>query len=221
MAKLYLLRHLKSQWNKDNRFAGWVDNPLSEEGRIKAGIISEVLANERIDAVYTSPLVRNIETVIRVFENFNDKYTLFKHLDGGRMQKWGNFTDLNENNVPTYVSENLNERYYGKLQGLNKDQVIEKYGQDLVRKWRRGYKDRPPGGESLHDTYNRAVPFFRKYIIKSLLQDKNILVVASHNSLRAIVKYLENIKDEDIINLELPFGALITYDFKDNKFTRN
>ena len=221
MAKLFLLRHLKSQWNLDKEFAGWVDNPLSDEGILAAKPIAEKLVNEKIEVVYTSPLIRNEETVLRIFENFPDKYPLFLHLDGGRMQKWGNFTDMNENDVPAYVSENLNERYYGKLQGLNKDEVTKQYGEELVHKWRRGYNERPPGGESLKDVYKRAVPFFKEYVIKDLVNGKNVLVVASHNSLRAIVKHIENIKDEDIINLELPFGALITYDFNDNKFIKN
>jgi len=221
MSKLYLLRHLKSQWNLDKEFAGWVDNPLSKEGILRAKEVAEILAKEKIDVVYTSPLIRNMETVTRVFENFENKYPLFVHLDGGRMQRWGNFTDINDNDVPTYVSESLNERYYGKLQGLNKEEITQKYGEELVRRWRRGFNDRPPGGESLKDVCNRVMPFFKKYVMNDLLAGKNVLLVASHNSLRAIVKYIENIKDEDIINLELPFGALVTYDFKDNKFNKD
>jgi len=219
MSKLFLLRHLKSQWNKDNRFAGWADNPLSDEGRLQAKGIAERLMNEKIDVLYTSPLIRNQETVLRVFEGFTDKYPLFLHLDGGKMQKWGNF-EGNGNHVPAYVSENLNERYYGKIQGLNKHEIAIKYGDDLVHSWRRDYKVAPPGGESMEATYKRAVPFFKKYIQKDLKSGKNVLVVASHNSLRAIVKYIENISDEDVSKLELPFGSLMQYEFNGKNFKK-
>ncbi|MSU54819.1 MAG: phosphoglycerate mutase [Candidatus Staskawiczbacteria bacterium] len=216
MAKLFLLRHLKSQWNLDKEFAGWVDNPLSNEGILVAKEMAEKLKNEKIDVGYTSPLIRNMETVLRVFEYNPEKYPLFIHLDGGKMQMWGKFTDLNTDDMPVYVSEKLNERYYGKLQGLNKEEITKKYGEEKVHLWRRGYTERPPGGESLKDVYKRAIPFFKKYIIKELSEDKNVLVVASHNSLRAIVKFIENISDNDIADLELPFGSLIQYEFNGN-----
>ena len=136
------------------------------------------------------------------------------------MKKWGNFTDISPNDVPTYVSENLNERYYGKLQGLNKAETIEKYGEEKVRLWRRSYDVAPPGGESIKDVYKRTVPFFKKYVEKDLKNDKNVLLVASHNSLRAIVKYIEDISDEDVVNLEIPFGALAEYEFSLNKYAK-
>jgi 2,3-bisphosphoglycerate-dependent phosphoglycerate mutase len=136
------------------------------------------------------------------------------------MQKWGNFTDISDNDVPTYVSENLNERYYGKLQGLNKQETIEKYGEKQVHLWRRSYTIAPPGGESEKDVYKRAVPFFKKYIEKDLKNGKNVLVVASHNSLRVVIKYLENISDDKIVDLELPFGAMIKYEFDGKNYTK-
>lgn len=216
MAKLFLLRHLKSQWNKDKEFAGWADNPLSKEGILAAPEIARKLVNEKIDVVYTSELIRNKETVVRLFEHFPDRYPLFMHLNGGKMQQWGKFTDMSNQDVPVYVSEKLNERYYGALQGLIHEDVIKKYGEERVHLWRRDYKIRPPKGESLKDVYNRAVPFFKKYILKELSQNKNVLVVASHNSLRAIVKFVEHIPDKDIANLELPFGSLIQYEFNGN-----
>jgi len=226
MAKLFLLRHLKSRWNEDNRFAGWVDNPLSKEGILAAKEIAETIEKtcaeqgRSIDAVYTSPLIRNMETVTRIFEHFQDAYPLFIHVDGGKMQRWGNFTDLNQHDIPSYVCENLNERYYGKLQGLNKEQTIKQYGEELAHAWRRGYKDRPPGGESLQDVYHRAIPFFKKYVQKDLVAGKTVLLVASHNSLRALVKYIENISDAEIASVELPFGALVRYEFANGVFKK-
>lgn len=212
MAKLFLLRHLKSQWNKDNRFAGWVDNPLSKEGILAAKEVAASLIDKNIDAVYASSLIRNLETVLRIFENVAEEYPLFFHLDGGRMQKWGKFEGCGTY-IPVYISESLNERYYGNMQGWNKNEVIQEYGNEQVHLWRREFNEKPPGGESLKDVYKRAVPFFKKYIAEDLSQGRDILVVASHNSLRALVKYLENISDEDIAEVELPFGALRAYEY--------
>jgi len=213
MPKLILLRHLQSQWNTDNRFAGWVDNPLSKKGILQVKEVSDKLANIDIGVAYTSPLIRNQETVLRVFENIPDKYPLFLHLDGGKMQEWGNFTEIGKNDVLVYVSEALNERYYGELQGLDKKETIKKYGEEQVHLWRRGYNDTPPGGESLKDVCDRAVSFYKKNVEENLRQGKNVLLVSSHNSLRALVKYIEEISDEDIGSVELPFGALLEYEF--------
>jgi len=221
MATLYLLRHLKSQWNKDNRFAGWVDNPLSDEGRSQAKEIANQLVNQQVDVVYSNALIRCTETILRVYENIPGKYPLFIHTDGGGMQEWGNFEGLGQGDVPVYVSEKLNERYYGKIQGLNKDEIKKNFGEEMVQAWRRGYNDAPPGGESMKDTYDRAVPFFEKHIVKELKYGKNVLIVASHNSLRAIVKYIENIEDAAVANLELPFGSFSSYGFDNGKFVKN
>lgn len=220
VAKLFLLRHLKSQWNKDNRFAGWADNPLSDEGKLQAREISNKLAVEKIDIIYTSSLIRNMETILRIFDNITGKYPLFSHLDGGKMQLWGNFERSGSGDVPVCVSEKLNERYYGKLQGLNKEETVNQYGEEKVRLWRRAFNAAPPEGESLKDVYKRTVPFFKKYAEKNLRDGKNVLIVASHNSLRALVKYIEKISDEKIADVELPFGALVIYGFDEKNFSK-
>ena len=219
MAKLFLLRHLKSQWNQDNRFAGWTDGPLAKDSFKLAQGLAEEIFKDNIDIVYTSPLFRNQDTVARIFECLPEKYPFFIHLYGGKMQKWGNYTDISNNDVLTYVSENLNERYYGKIQGLNKEETIKKYGEETVHQWRRGWAVAPSGGESEKDVYKRAVPFYKKFIEKDLKGGKNVLVVASHNSLRAIVKYVEKISDEKIIDLELPFGSLTKYEFDGKNYS--
>ncbi|MDP2910603.1 MAG: histidine phosphatase family protein [bacterium] len=211
MAKLFLLRHLKSQWNGENRFTGWMDVPLDEKEIYKAEELADKIFKFQIDKIYTSSLFRNQDTVARIFEYGNIKYPVFVHLDGGKMQKWANFIDISENDVTVFVTEKLNERYYGKIQGESKDEAIRKYGAEKVRLWRRSYNVAPPGGESLKDVYKRAVPFYKKYAEKDLLRGKNVLIVASHNSLRALVKYLEKISDQDIINLEIDYGALLEY----------
>ena len=201
MAKLILLRHFKSQWNLENRFTGWVDVPL-----MKADFEIPTL---NFDVVYTSPLIRNLHTVLKVFEK-KEKYPIFRHFKG-KMKDWTYFKELNRNYIPVFVSEALNERYYGRLQGLNKKETMKKYGKEKVRLWRRSYKVTPPGGESLADVVKRTTPFYKKYIEKDLKGGKNVLVVASHNSIRAIIKYIEKIPDRDIINTEVPFGGLLQY----------
>jgi 2,3-bisphosphoglycerate-dependent phosphoglycerate mutase len=221
MAKLILLRHLKSQWNLENRFTGWVDVPL-----MKANFEIPTLD---FDVVYTSPLIRNLHTVLKVFEK-KEKYPIFRHFET-KMKSWAHFADisshlssrpaslgstfegLNRDYIPVFVSEALNERYYGKLQGLNKEETMRKYGKEKVHLWRRSYNAAPPGGESLADVVKRTTPFYKKYIEKDLKEGKKVLIVASHNSARAIIKYVEKISDEDIINIEMPFGGLLQYEF--------
>jgi len=207
MSRLILLRHFKSQWNLENRFTGWVDVPLSKKGILETREILEKLG--QFDIIYSSPLIRNKETVLKILENY-EKYPIFIHLDKGKMRDWAKF-EGEGNYIPVYISENLNERFYGRLQGLNKDELKKRYGEEKVKLWRRSYNIAPPGGESLKEVVKRVVPFYKKYIEKELKKGKNVLVVASHNSLRALVKYLEKISDNDIINLEIPYGGIIEY----------
>ena len=214
MATLFLLRHLKSQWNLENRFSGWVDVPLMKNVTKKAEELAKKIFQFKIDAIYSSPLFRNQQCVALILGYVNKKYPIFIHLDKGKMKKWGNFRATNkENYIPVFISENLNERYYGKLQGLNKKKIIQKYGAEKVHLWRRGFRFSPPGGENLEKVLERTVPFYRKYIEKDLKQGKNVLVVASHNSLRALIKYIEKISDKDISDIEVPFAGLLRYDF--------
>src|SRR3989344_427664 len=186
MAKLILLRHLESQWNKENKFTGWQDIPLSQEGIDSAKEVAEKLADFKIDQIYTSPLIRNKETVSLILKNLS-------------------------RDLPVVIDRALDERNYGKLQGLNKDEVKKQYGEEQVRLWRRSWDQAPPEGESLRDVFERAVPFFQKYVEKDLKDEKNVLVVASHNSLRALVKYIEKISEDDIINIEIKPGEFEIY----------
>lgn len=188
MSKLILLRHLESQWNKENRFTGWTDVPLSKEGRKSAKEVAQKLSTFKIDKVYTSPLIRNKETVSLILK------------------------ELSKEDLPVIIDKALDERNYGKLTGLNKDKIKKQYGEKQVKLWRRSWEQAPPDGESLKDVYNRVIPFYKEKIEKDLKEGKNVLVVASHNSLRALVKYLENISNEDIINLEIPTASLKKYE---------
>jgi 2,3-bisphosphoglycerate-dependent phosphoglycerate mutase len=221
MAKLFLLRHLKSQWNEEeNRFTGWVDVCLQEKQQERAKILAEKIFANKIDAIYSSSLFRNMDTIARILE-YDKKYPIFIHLDKGKMKDWGKFVDLSEMDIPIYVSEKLNERYYGKLQGENKAEAIKKYGEEKVHLWRRSYDIAPPGGESLKDVVKRTTPFYKKYIEKNLKEQKNTLIVASHNALRAIVKHVEKISNKDIVNLEIPFGGLIGYELDESLLVKN
>lgn len=211
MARLILLRHLESKWNLENRFSGWVDIPLCEEGIARVGEIAGKVFSNKIDMAYSSPLFRNQDTLVRIL-NVAGKYPIFIYLDKGKMKDWGDYTDISEFDLPVYISEALNERHYGALQGLNKEDAAKKFGEEKVRLWRRSYNIAPPGGESLKDVIKRTTPFYKKYIENDLKKGKNVLVVASHNALRAIIKYIEKISDDDIINLEIPFGGLIIYE---------
>lgn len=194
MPKLLLLRHLQSQWNKENKFAGWTqDVPLSKEGILSAGEISQKIGKFKIDKVYTSPLKRNKDTVELT---------------------------VKDKKIPVIVDSALDERDYGRITGLNKDEVKKQYGEECVHLWRRSWNVAPPGGESLEDVYERAVSFFKKNIEKDLKGGKNVLVVASHNSLRALVKYVENIPHKDIINLEIPYAGLSVYEFNKDVYKK-
>ena len=146
---------------------------------------------------------------------------MFIHIDGGKMETWGNYSQPSQNELPVFTTQLLNERYYGDLQGLNKAKTAEKFGKEQAHIWRRSYDVRPPGGESLKDTCARVAPFFKKHIAKDLEDGKNVLVAASGNSLRAIIKIIEDISDEDISNVELPFGALVKYEFNNGKFKKS
>ena len=196
MPKLILLRHLKSQWNLENRFTGWTDVPLSKEGVENAKEAADKLAGLGIDKVYTSPLIRNRETTRLILENLGKK------------------------DIPIIIDKALDERNYGKLQGLNKDEVKKQYGEERVQLWRRSWNQAPPEGESLEDVYGRAVSFLKESIEKDLRSEKNILVVASHNSLRALVKYIEKIPNSDIINLEITYGGLLKYEFDNGVYRK-
>jgi len=217
MTKLFLLRHLKSIWNTENRFTGWTDVPLDKNETGKVGELAEKIFQHKIDKIYSSALFRNTDTIARIFSHIGSKYPVFVHLDPGKMKNWGNYITLNDDKaVPVFVSEKLNERYYGELQGIDKQLAMQKYGEEKVHLWRRSYSVAPPLGESLKDVCRRTGPFYERYIKEDLKKGKNVLVIASHNSLRSIIKNVEKISDADIINVEIPFAGLLEYDLNES-----
>jgi len=217
LAKLVLVRHGQSQWNLENRFTGWVDVPLSEKGIEEAISAGKKLSDYSFDVIYVSHMLRAIQTLNYILvESNSEKTPIFKH-ENQRVSKWElNYTGDPDKEIPIFQSVELAERYYGDLQGLNKQKTREKFGDEQVHLWRRSYDVNPPNGESLKDTCERTTPYFKEYILKVLKQGKNVLISAHGNSLRAITMYVENISEEKIPNLEIPTGVPIVYTFDEN-----
>lgn len=218
MHKLILVRHGESVWNKENKFTGWADPNLSEKGEKEARDAGRMIkkAGLTFDIAYSSVLKRAIRTMHLLEEQ------------AGLL--W----------IPEIHSWRLNERHYGALQGLNKSETAAKFGADQVHIWRRSYNIVPPLlepndsrnptredkykyvdpevlplGESLELTIKRVLPFWQDYIAPSLLENKTVLIAAHGNSLRALVKYLDKISDDDIVNLEIPTGIPQVYELDD------
>ena len=192
MALLTLVRHGQSTYNLENRFTGNVDVELTDLGRQEALLAGKKLANFTYDFAYTSMLRRAWETLSIIL------------------------TEVNQLNLLPIKNEALNERKYGSLQGLNKAETTEKYGLVQVELWRRSYEVRPPDGESLEDTFNRTVPYYKAEIEPKLQEGKNVLVVAHGNSLRALLMYLENISPQEIAKINIPTGSPRNYVFDEN-----
>jgi 2,3-bisphosphoglycerate-dependent phosphoglycerate mutase len=225
MHKLVLIRHGESEWNKENRFTGWKDVDLSEKGRAEAHAAGKLLKDEGFlfDEAYTSVLKRAIRTLWIILDEMD--------------LMW----------IPVTKSWLLNERHYGALQGLNKAETAAQYGEEQVLKWRRSFDIAPtaleetderwlgkdpryasieagkfPASECLKDTVARVVPYFEKEIMPKVKAGKRIIVAAHGNSLRALVKYLDAISDEDIIKNNIPTGIPLVYELgEDLKPTKN
>ena len=218
MKTLVLLRHGLSQWNKENRFTGWVDVPLSAEGEAEARRAGQLIkaAGIQLDVAHTSLLKRAIKTL------------------------WLALEELDLMWIPQHKSWRLNERMYGALQGLNKAEMAAKHGEDQVKIWRRSYDIPPPtvtpdsehwpardpryaglspsevpASESLKDTVARFLPYWENQIAPDLRQGKRVVIAAHGNSLRALVKHLDRISDSDIVELNIPTGIPLVYELDD------
>ena len=219
MMKLVLLRHGESEWNKLNLFTGWVDVDLSEKGREEAKAAGQTLKAEGydFDVCYTSYLKRAIHTLNIALDEMD--------------RAW----------LPVIKSWKLNERHYGALQGLNKAETAEKYGEEQVKIWRRSFNIKPPAleesdersavnqpmyrdvdkallpaNESLETTIERVIPYFEEVIKPDMAAGKRVLIAAHGNSLRALVKYFDNLSDEEIIGVNIPTGTPLVYEFDDD-----
>jgi 2,3-bisphosphoglycerate-dependent phosphoglycerate mutase len=219
MKKLVLVRHGESEWNKLNLFTGWMDVDLSEKGVEEAKAAGKLLKKEGydFDICYTSYLKRAIHTLNYALDEMD--------------RAW----------LPVVKSWKLNERHYGALQGLNKSETAAKYGEDQVKIWRRSFDVKPPElsdddersatkqpmyrdidksllpkNESLETTIERAVPYFNEVIKKDMEAGKRVIIAAHGNSLRALVKYFDNLSKEEIIDVNIPTGTPLVYEFDDN-----
>lgn len=219
MYKLVLLRHGESRWNKENRFTGWTDVPLSEKGIKEAASAGELLKEEgfTFDLAFTSLQKRAIKTLWLALEQMDELW------------------------IPVIKSWRLNERHYGALQGLDKSETAAKYGDDQVKIWRRSYDVRPPlldksderhpskdpryaalapedlpDGECLADTIKRVIPFWEGTIVPEIKSGKRIIIAAHGNSLRALVKHLDNMSESAIMELNIPTGIPLVYELDEN-----
>jgi len=188
---LILVRHGQSEWNAKNLFTGWKDPGLTDQGVSEAKNAGKLILEQKIefDVMYTSML--------------------------SRAQKTGDIIlgILNHKEIPIIKNEALNERHYGSLAGLNKDDARKKWGDEQVHIWRRSFDIPPPDGESLKDTANRVLPYFETEIMPKVISGSSILIAAHGNSLRALIMKLDSISPEDIVKLEIPTGAPIQYEF--------
>ena len=198
MPRLILVRHGQSVWNASNRFTGWTDVDLSDQGVEEAEEAGRELSAIRIDVVHTSDLVRAQRTA----------EIIMRHNEAS-------------DGVPTKYDWRLNERHYGALQGLNKAETAEKHGAEQVHVWRRSFDVAPPEGESLEMTAERTIPYFIGEIVPDLTDGKNVLVSAHGNSLRSIVMHIEGISPEDIVSLEIPTGEPIHYNYEEGIISRD
>ena len=201
MNKLVLLRHGQSQWNLENRFTGWKDVPLTEKGINEANNAGYLLKkhNIKIDKVFSSVLERANKTAEIAI-------------------KASEIENLHENGKLIYVkNQNLNERDYGDLVGLNKSETADKFGKEQVHIWRRSYDTPPPNGESLKDVVDRVSPYFTETIQPHILNKKNVLIAAHGNSLRAIMIKVGMYKPEEISSIELPTGCPLCLDYQNGE----
>ncbi len=223
MAKLILLRHGQSKWNKLNRFTGWVDIDLTPEGIEEAINAGEEIKKIPIDVVYTSTLVRaQMTATLAMSRHASQKPLIFMH-SKGKEKEWGTdhcLEEALEEGIPTYMSWHLNERYYGKLQGMNKDEARKEFGKEQVHIWRRSFDVPPPEGESLELTLKRTLPYFQETIVKALEKGLNVLIAAHGNSLRSIVMFLDKLSKEEVLKLEIPTGNPLIYEFDHSEFKK-
>jgi len=197
-SKLVLVRHGQSEWNAKNLFTGWKDPKLTDLGIQEATKAGELLEtkNLKFDLMFTSDLLRAQETGRLILEQINQK------------------------NIEVIKDQSLNERNYGDLAGLNKDEAREKWGEEQVHIWRRSFDVPPPGGESLKNTAERVLPYFELEIMPKVKEGLNILVAAHGNSLRALVMHLEEISSQEIVKLEIATGDPLTYEYSNGDFVR-
>lgn len=217
MGVLTLVRHGESIWNRQNRFTGWVDVSLSRAGMVEAERAGGLLRDEHFDVAYTSALLRAQDTLYEILKQnrFCDQYMRVHEHNADWYEHFVAAED-DTRELKIYVSEDLNERYYGDLQGRNKDRAREEFGAEQVHIWRRSYDVPPPNGESLAMTAARAIPYYQTRVVPRLQQGESVLIAAHGNSLRAIIMHIEGLSPQQIVGYELPTGSPRRYRFDEH-----
>ncbi len=214
MSQLILLRHGESEFNKLNIFTGWLDVGLSSNGAKEAVLAGKKLQENNIDCIFTSTLTRAQQTAMLLMTAKPDsKPPIIISQTKSEHEPATTIDEIKDKCTPLISDWRLNERHYGKLQGLNKKDAAEKYGENQVALWRRGFEDTPPGGESLKSTMERTIPAMQELILPKLNQDQTVLVVAHGNSLRSIIMHIENITPQAISGFEIATAEPIFYEF--------
>lgn len=208
---LFCMRHGESLWNRENRFTGWVDIPLSPRGIDQALAAGPFFQGKQIDVVFTSTLVRAQQTLFLALAQY-PQVPRFVEASCDEHKEWTERGDI-EGTLPVYRAWQLNERMYGDLQGLNKELMREKYGKEQVETWRRSCAVRPPRGESLELCIERVVPYFEQAIIPYLQAGKGVFICAHGNSLRALLMYLKKLTPQEVVALEIPLGEPFSVPF--------
>jgi 2,3-bisphosphoglycerate-dependent phosphoglycerate mutase len=215
-AKLILLRHGASLWNERNIFTGWVDIALSPKGIEESFQAGKKIATTPVDVIFTSSLIRaQMTALLALSVHEGNRVPCILHPEG-KFKEWSEIysEETKKSCIPVHVAWQLNERMYGELQGMNKDEMREKFGADQVQIWRRSFDVPPPEGESLEMTAARSIPYFQEKIIPLLNAGKNVLISAHGNSLRSIVMFLDKLSKEQVVNLEMATGAPMIYTFE-------
>lgn len=225
MGYLILARHGEPAFGPEDRLAGWMDVPLSRKGIDEALECASKLENIDLDLAFASNLVRTQETVFIILSGQEKKGAIIHEKANCNCEigeiGWYYFPKkLSNEIIPVCYTAALNERYYGKLQGKKKQKMIEKYGEEKVSSWRWNFEPGPPEGESLKDVYKRALPYFKQKILPAVNDGKNVLVCAHQSSLRALVKYIEDISDEDIRNVRFSTGELVIFRLTEGRLVR-
>lgn len=222
-ATLILMRHGLSEWNSLNLFTGWVDVPLSKKGIDEALAGGKAIRDIPIDVIFTSSLIRaQMTAMIAMLGHSSGKVPVIQHKGEGKLEEWSTIHNpkAKEKTVPVYEAWQLNERMYGDLQGLDKNETREKYGADQVKIWRRSYSTPPPHGESLEMTAARSIPYFRDNIVPYLKRGQNVFIAAHGNSLRSIIMDLDKLTKEQVVALELATGLPVIYRYSEGAFQK-
>ncbi|KAK8965850.1 hypothetical protein KSP40_PGU008817 [Platanthera guangdongensis] len=222
-AALILIRHGESLWNEKNLFTGCVDVPLTRKGVEEAIEAGKRISNIPVDMIYTSALIRaQMTAMLAMTQHRRKKVPIVLHGESEQAVQWSQIysEETRKQSIPVIPAWQLNERMYGELQGLNKQETAERFGKERVHEWRRSYDIPPPKGESLQMCADRAVAYFRDHIEPQLFSGKNVMIAAHGNSLRSIIMYLDKLTSQEVINLELSTGIPMLYIFKEGKFNR-